>query len=142
MAVARYDAKCAESEIKKINEQIHYIGQYLSTKSTYGEFLKASDKRSFRNVHSDELDRYKEARQNMKQYFSAGNIPSIKELRVKKNLLMRMSVARYETFHYFKDRNAELQTVLANVDSILETAKVQQRERQPRAKKRSYDMSL
>ena len=34
MAVARYDAKCAESEIKKINEQIHYIGQYLSTKST------------------------------------------------------------------------------------------------------------
>lgn len=29
-----------------------------------------------------------------------------------------------------------------NVDSILETAKVQQRERQPRAKKRSYDMSL
>ena len=34
------------------------------------------------------------------------------------------------------------QTVLANVDSIFETAKVQQREQQPRAKKRSYDMSL
>jgi len=142
MAVARYDAKCAESEIKKINEQIHYIGQYLSTKSTYGEFLKASDKRSFRNVHSDELDRYEEARQNMKQYFSDGKIPSIKELRVKKKLLMRMRDARYETYHYFKDRNAEIQTVLANVDSILEMAKVQQRERQPRAKKRSYDMSL
>lgn len=55
---------------------------------------------------------------------------------------MRMRDARYETYHYFKDRNAEIQTVLANVDSILETAKVQQRERQPRAKKRSYDMSL
>lgn len=55
---------------------------------------------------------------------------------------MRMRDARYETYHYFKERNAEIQTVLANVDSILETAKVQQRERQPRAKKRNYDMSL
>ena len=50
--------------------------------------------------------------------------------------------ARYETYHYFKERNAEIQTILANVDSIFETAKVQQREQQPRAKKRNYDMSL
>ena len=50
--------------------------------------------------------------------------------------------ARYETYRYFQERNAEIQTILANVDSIFETVKVQQREQQPRAKKRSYDMSL
>ncbi|MFQ8749544.1 MAG: hypothetical protein ACLSEF_15195 [Faecalibacterium prausnitzii] len=50
--------------------------------------------------------------------------------------------ARYETYHYFKERNTEIQTVLANVDSILEMEKLQQREQRPRAKKRSYDMSL
>ena len=48
----------------------------------------------------------------------------------------------YETYHYFKERNTEIQTVLANVDSILEMEKLQQREQRPRAKKRSYDMSL
>ena len=47
-----------------------------------------------------------------------------------------------KTYHYFKERNTEIQTVLANVDSILEMEKLQQREQRPRAKKRSYDMSL
>lgn len=63
------------------------------------------------------------------------------------NLLRRakalsLSYARYETYHYFKERNAEIQTILSNVDSILEMEKVQQREQQLRAKKRSYGMSL
>ena len=66
----------------------------------------------------------------------------MKDLRAEKELLIRTKDARYETYHYFKERNAEIQTILANVDSIFETAKVEQREQQLRAKKRNYDMSL
>ncbi len=40
---ARGDAKLTESKLRKTNEQIHYLGQYLSTKSIYGEFLKSSE---------------------------------------------------------------------------------------------------
>lgn len=66
----------------------------------------------------------------------------MKDLRAEKELLMCTKDARYETYRYFQECNAEIQTILANVDSIFETVKVQQREQQPRAKKRSYDMSL
>lgn len=31
MAKARGDAKLTESKLRKTNEQIHYLGQYLST---------------------------------------------------------------------------------------------------------------
>lgn len=35
MAKARSDAKFTEAKLKKVNEQIRYLGQYLSTKSVY-----------------------------------------------------------------------------------------------------------
>lgn len=142
MATARSDAKLTEVKLKKVNEQIHHLGQYFSTKSVYSEFLKAPNKKIFRQTHVDEIAKYEEARQFLKRDFLDEKIPSMKDLRAEKELLMCTKDARYETYHYFKERNTEIQTVLANVDSILEMEKLQQREQRPRAKKRSYDMSL
>ena len=93
-------------------------------------------------LNREYITKYEEARQFLKQDFLDEKFPLMKDLRDEKELLMRTKDARYETYHYFKERNAEIQTVLANVDSILEMEKVQQRERQPKRKKRSYDMSL
>ena len=142
MAAARSDAKFTEVKLKKVNEQIHHLGQYFSTKSVYSEFLKVPNKKIFRQTHLDEIAKYEEARQFLKRDFPDEKFPSMKDLRAEKELLMRTKNARYETYHYFKEYNAEIQTVLANVDSILEMEKIQQREQQLRAKKRSYDMSL
>ena len=142
MAAARSDAKFTEVKLKKVNEQIHYLGQYFSTKSVYSEFLKAPNKKIFQQTHLDEIAKYEEARQFLKRNFPEEKFPSMKDLRAEKELLMRTKDARYETYRYFQERNAEIQTALANMDSIFETARVQQREQQPRAKKRSYDMSL
>ena len=142
MATARSDAKLTEVKLKKVNEQIHHLGQYFSTKSVYSEFLKAPNKKIFRQTYFDEIAKYEEARQFLKRDFQDEKFPSMKDLRAEKELLMRTKDARYETYRYFQERNAEIQTILANVDSIFETAKVQQREQQPRAKKHSYDMSL
>ena len=108
----------------------------------YGDFLKSTNKKCFRQAHAEDITKYEEARQFLKQDFLDEKFPLMKDLRDEKELLMRTKDARYETYHYFKERNAEIQTVLANVDSILEMEKVQQRERQPKRKKRSYDMSL
>ena len=47
MAKARSDAKLTEAKLKKVNEQIHYLGQYLLTKSVYTHFLKSSNKSFF-----------------------------------------------------------------------------------------------
>ena len=118
------------------------MGQYFSTKSVYSKFLKAPNKKIFRQTHFDEIAKYEEARQFLKRDFLDEKFPLMKDLRAEKERLIRTKDARYETYHYFKERNAEIQTILANVDSIFETAKVELREQQPRAKKRSYDMSL
>ena len=136
MAAARSDAKYTEVKLKKVNEQIHHLGQYFSTKSVYSEFLKAPNKKNFRQTHFDEIAKYEETRQFLKQAFPDEKFPLMKDL------LMRTKDAWYKTYNYFKERNAEIQTVLANVDSILEMGKAQQREQQPQVKKRSYDMSL
>ena len=51
----------AEDELYKTNEQIHYAGQYLSTKEVQQQFTKAIFKKKFRAEHSKELDAYAES---------------------------------------------------------------------------------
>ena len=140
MAKARGDAKLTESKLRKTNEQIHYLGQYLSTKSIYGEFLKAPNKKIFRQAHLDELAQYEEALQILKQHSPDGKFPTMKDLRAEKEQLTIQKDAQYDTYHYFKDYHKELQTVCANVDSILGTEQeVQQHEQQH---SRKYEPSL
>ena len=140
MAKARGDAKLTESKLRKTNEQIHYLGQYLSTKSIYGEFLKAPNKKIFRQAHSDELAQYEEALQILKQHSPDGKFPTMKDLRAEKEQLTIQKDAQYDTYRYFKDYHKELQTVCANVDSILGAEQeVQQHEQQHT---RKYEPSL
>lgn len=130
MAKTRSDAKFTESKLKKVNEQIHYLGQYLSTKSVYGDFLKSGNKKSFRQAHAEDIAKYEEALCILKQHSTDGKFPTMKDLRAEKEQLTIQKDAQYDTYHYFKDYHRELQTVCANVDSILGNAQIQQREQQ------------
>ena len=112
MAKARSDAKFTEAKLKKVNEQIRYLGQYLSTKSVYGDFLKSTNKKSFRQVHAEDI--------------------------AKKEQLTIQKDAQYDTYHYFRDYHKELQTVCANVDSILETEREAQHEQQQSRKNEHF----
>ena len=71
MAKARSDAKLTEAKLKRVNEQIHYLGQYLSTKSVYADFLKSTNKKDFRQNYADEIAKYEEALQFLKQHIHA-----------------------------------------------------------------------
>ena len=130
MAKARSDAKFTEAKLKKVNEQIRYLGQYLSTKSVYGDFLKSGNKKSFRQAHAEDIAKYEEALRILKQHSPDGRFPTMKDLRAENEQLTIQKDAQYDTYHYFKDYHRELQTVCANVDNILGTEREARREQQ------------
>ena len=140
MSDARNTAKSTDADLKRLNEQIHYLGQYLSTKNTYKEFLQANNKKIYRSEHQDEIAKYEEAAQFLKRSSPDGTIPTMKDLRAEKEKLLSTRTARYESYTYFKDYYHELQTACQNVDMILETEHTQQHSRtQP---KRNHEPSL
>ena len=140
MSDARNTAKSTDADLKLLNEKIHYLGQYLSTKATYKEFLQAGNKKMYRSAHQDEIARYEEAVQFLKRNSTNGTIPTMKNLRAEKEKLLSARTAQYESYIYFKDYYHELQTACRNVDIILEMEHTQQHSRtQP---KRSHKPSL
>ena len=140
MSDARNTAKSTDADLKRLNEQIHYLGQYLSTKNTYKEILQANNKKIYRSEHQDEIAKYEEAAQFLKRSSPDGTIPTMKDLRAEKEKLLSIRTARYESYTYFKDYYHELQTACQNVDMILETEHTQQHSRtQP---KRNHEPSL
>lgn len=112
--------KSTEKKIKKINEQIHYVGQYLANKPVFAQMLKARNKKKFRQEHQAELELYEAAVKFFKEKNTDGKIPSMKSLKSEKERLTIQRAAQYETYKYFKEYQKELRTVCSNVDSILE----------------------
>lgn len=140
MSDARNTAKSTDADLKLLNEKIHYLGQYLSTKATYKEFLQAGNKKMYRSAHQDEIARYEEAVQFLKRNSTNGTIPTMKNLRAEKEKLLSARTAQYESYIYFKDYYHELQTACRNVDMILGAEHTQQHSRtQP---KHSHEPSL
>lgn len=50
-----------------MNEQIHYIGQYLANKSVYGQFLHAKNNVKFRQEYAAEITLYETAARFLKE---------------------------------------------------------------------------
>ena len=140
MSDARNTAKSTDADLKRLNEQIHYLGQYLSTKATYKEFLQANNKKIYRSEHQEEIAKYEEAAQFLKRSSPDGTIPTMKDLRAEKEKLLSTRAVQYESYAYFKDYYHELQTACQNVDMILDTGHTQQHSRTH--PKRSHEPSL
>ena len=100
---ARQKTKDTETQIKSVNEQIHYLGQYLSTKSTYNEFLKARFKGKFRKDHADEIEKHEKAAQILKAQNPDGSLPKMKDLKLEKERLLALKAAQYDTYTYYAD---------------------------------------
>ena len=156
-----------EDELYKTNEQIHYAGQYLSTKEVQQQFTKAIFKKKFRAEHSKELDAYAESVKYFREE-NDGKLPSLKSLKKRKEELTKEIAERKKAYVPLKEESRRLGIASDNVYSIFrktdemksdlawkreweakvrekarqEQARQEQRERQPKRKKRSYDMSL
>lgn len=115
----RKDLKSVEDKLRKVNEQIHYTGQYLANKSVYQQFCKAKNKGQFRQEHSAEIALYETARKFLKEQSADGRLPSMKLLKAEKDNLLQRKKEAQKTYHYYRDYQKELNTVCSNVNMIL-----------------------
>ena len=160
-----------EEAHRKLNEQLTTImedaGQYLSTKEVQQQFTKAIFKKKFRAEHSKELDAYVESVKYFREE-NDGKLPSLKFLKKRKEELTKEIAERKKVYTPLKEESRRLEVASDNVYSIFrktnemksdlawkrewearvrekarqEQVRQEQRVRQPKRKKRSYDVSL
>lgn len=128
-SVSKQSLKKTEQELKGINEQIHYTGQYLANKNIYSEYRKSRNKNKFYTEHRAEITLYETALRILKEKSGNGKLPSLKLLREEKQQLISLRDARKEDFLNHQDQEKELRTVVSNVEQILGQQLVPKRQR-------------
>ena len=108
-----------ESELKNLNQQLHYTGQYLANKSVYAQFRKSKNKQKFRQEHSAELTFYEKAVTSLKEKNGTQPLPTMKQLREQKEKLLTQKDTLQKQYDYYRDYQKELHPVCRNVDMIL-----------------------
>ena len=132
-SISRKELKSVEDNLRKVNEQIHYTGQYLANKSVYQKFVKAKNKGQFRQEHPMEIALYEAARKFLKEHSADGKAPSMKFLKSEKEQLLQKKTQAQKSYRYYRDYKKELDTVCSNVDAILGKPHSRQNEKQKNA---------
>lgn len=127
---ARNTLKSTENTLKNVNEQIHYTGQYLANKSIYSDYRKSRNKEKFYDDHRAELTLYESALRILKEKSQGNKLPTLKMLREEKNRLTELQTMQREDFNARREHERELRTVCSNVDIVLGTSQVQNRQRE------------
>lgn len=122
------------SELKVLNSQIHYTGQYFSNKGIYSQFLQFKNKGKFRKEHLSEIQAYEDARDWLKSFYPAGKMHSIKTLKSQKMSLLNQIETQKISIQSLQDNLKELETADKNVESILQM--------QVPKKKKSHEQEL
>lgn len=107
------------ADLKSINRQIHYTGQYFAQKAIYTEFLKAKNKGRFWKEHTAEIHAYEEARDWLKSFYPDGKMLPIKTLKEQKASLQEQIDQQKSSIQSLKDLTQDLRTVDKNVEAIL-----------------------
>ncbi len=115
----RLSLKATEDRLKTVNLLIKNSGQYLANKQIYGEYLKAKNKKNFREEHGAEILLYEAARKELKNLTNGEKIPSLKQLRSEKDELIRRKNREYEEYSFSRSKFSELQVIQTNVSHIL-----------------------
>lgn len=112
-------AEVFSSQMKTLNAQIHYTGQYYASKNTYRDYLKAINKKKFRLTHETKIQQYLEARDWLKEFYPDGKMLSLKALQKAKESLKAETRSLKEKIQQERTSARELETVLHNIDAIL-----------------------
>ena len=62
------------SDLRILNNQIRYTGQYYANKEVYSQFSKAKYKGKYRKEHAKEIQKYEEARNWLRSFYQDGNM--------------------------------------------------------------------
>ena len=115
----RKSLKDTEQQLKNINEQIHFTGQYLAYKNVYADYRKSRNKDKFYEEHRAELSLYDTALRTLKEKSDGNKLPSMKALYAEKDRLIELRDMQREDFSNRRDYEREFRTVSANIDMIL-----------------------
>ena len=118
-SAARKSLKDTEQQLKDVNEQIHFTGQYLAYKIVYADYRKSRNKNKFYEEHRAELSLYDTALRTLKEKSAGNKLPSMKALYAEKDQLIELQDSQREDFSNRRDYERELRTVSANIDMIL-----------------------
>ena len=118
-SAARKSLKDTEQQLKDVNEQIHFTGQYLAYKIVYADYRKSRNKDKFYEEHRAELSLYDTALRTLKEKSAGNKLPSMKALYAEKDRLIELQDLQREDFSNRRDYERELRTVSANIDIIL-----------------------
>ena len=116
---ARKSLKNTEQQLKDVNEQIHFTGQYLAYKNVYADYRKSRNKDKFYEEHRAELSLYDTALRTLKEKSGGNKLPSMKALYAEKDRLIELRDTQREDFSNRRDYERELRTVSSNIDMIL-----------------------
>ena len=118
-SAARKSLKDTEQQLKEVNEQIHFTGQYLAYKNVYADYRKSRNKDKFYEEHRAELSLYDTALRTLKEKSAGNKLPSMKTLYAEKDRLIELRDTQRENFSNRRDYERELRTISANIDIIL-----------------------
>lgn len=108
------------SQMKVLNSTIHYTGQYYASKDTYLDYLKSKNKQKFKQTHKTKIQQYLESRDWLKECYPDGKMLSLKSLKEKKAALQKDMDLLKEHVAQKQSSLKELETVIHNIDAILE----------------------
>ena len=118
-SLARKKMKDTEQQLKNVNEQIHFTGQYLAYKDLYAQYRKSRNRNKFYEEHKAELSLYETALRVLKEKSNGQKLPSMKSLYAEKDRLTELREVQRSDFFSHRDQERELRTVDANIDMIL-----------------------
>lgn len=118
-SLARKKMKDTEQQLKNVNEQIHFTGQYLAYKDLYAQYRKSRNRNKFYEEHKAELSLYETALRVLKEKSNGQKLPSMKSLYHEKDRLTELREVQRADFYSHRDQERELRTVDANIDMIL-----------------------
>ena len=81
------------SDLRILNDQIRYTGQYYANKEVYSQFSNAKYKGKYRKEHAKEIQKYEEARNWLRSFYQDGKMTSLKTLTLQKKKFMVITVA-------------------------------------------------
>ena len=108
-----------KEKLKSVNEDIHNMGQYLTYKKVFSEYMKTDNKREFAIDHEKELKAYKAAVNTLNKKYEGSEFPMMRELKEQKTRSGAM-IARLkkQSLNAQKDRRL-MEAALSNVKSML-----------------------
>ena len=118
-STARKSLKDTEQQLKDVNKQIHFTGQYLAYKNVYADYRKSRNKDKFYEEHRAELSLYDTALRILKEKSVGNKLPSMKALYAEKDRLIELRNMQREDFSNRRNYEREFRTVSANIDMIL-----------------------